>query len=134
MKITLVQPLTQPVRSVMMMIMMIMMMNCFRGMIDRRKVFSLYSVGTNVRDSQHRKSLTRQKKIWTCAEPEFRLCWRKLCSSDNHYTTAPQSFIWCFIWIITWIFSYYMFLCTVIRCFITHFTLYTSKSNNKSKE
>ena len=23
-----------------------------------------------------------------CAQPEFRLCWLNLCSSDNHYTTA----------------------------------------------
>ena len=31
-------------------------------------------------------------RIWTCAEREFRLCWMKLCSSDNHYTTtcAPK--------------------------------------------
>ena len=28
-------------------------------------------------------------RIWTCAEPEFRLSLMKLCSSDNHYTTAP---------------------------------------------
>ena len=25
---------------------------------------------------------------WTSAEPEFRLSWMKLCSSDNHYTIA----------------------------------------------
>ena len=24
--------------------------------------------------------------IWTCTEPKFRLCWMKLCSSDNCYT------------------------------------------------
>ena len=30
-------------------------------------------------------------RISTSAEPEFRLCWRKLCSSDSHYTTAPQT-------------------------------------------
>ena len=24
-------------------------------------------------------------RVWTCAEPEFRLSWMKLCSSDNHY-------------------------------------------------
>ena len=29
-------------------------------------------------------------RIWTCAEPEFRLWWMKLCSSDNHYTTANR--------------------------------------------
>ena len=28
-------------------------------------------------------------RIWTCAEPEFRLCWMELCSSGNHYNTAP---------------------------------------------
>ena len=27
-----------------------------------------------------------ESRIWTCAEPEFRLCRMKLCSSDNHYT------------------------------------------------
>ena len=29
-------------------------------------------------------------KIWTCAEPEFRLWWMKLCSSNNNYTTKPR--------------------------------------------
>ena len=29
-------------------------------------------------------------RIWTYAEPEFRLCWMKLCSRDNYDTTAPQ--------------------------------------------
>ena len=29
-------------------------------------------------------------RIWTCAEPEFRLSWIKLCGSNSHYTTAPQ--------------------------------------------
>ena len=28
-------------------------------------------------------------RVWTCAEPEFRLSWMKLCSSDKHYNTAP---------------------------------------------
>ena len=28
--------------------------------------------------------------IWTCAEPESRLCWMKLWSSDNHYITVPH--------------------------------------------
>ena len=25
-------------------------------------------------------------KIWTCAETEFKIRWKKLCSSDNRYT------------------------------------------------
>ena len=27
-------------------------------------------------------------RVWTCAEPEFRLSWIKLCSSDNHYRVS----------------------------------------------
>ena len=29
-------------------------------------------------------------RIWNYAEPDFRISWMKLCSSNNHYTTAPQ--------------------------------------------
>ena len=28
-------------------------------------------------------------RVWACTESEFRFCWTKLGSSDNHYTTAP---------------------------------------------
>ena len=31
-----------------------------------------------------------ESRVWTCAEPEFRLSWIKFCSSNKHYTTAPQ--------------------------------------------
>ena len=55
--------------------MMMIMMNCYcAGMVDRRKAFSLIS----------------SRDHWTCAEPEFRLCRMKLCSSHNHYATAPR--------------------------------------------
>ena len=30
-------------------------------------------------------------RVWTCPEPEFKLSWMKLCSSDNNYSTVPQS-------------------------------------------
>ena len=58
--------------------MMIMMMknNYFCGMIDRRKAFSLVSCRDHFQMSA--------SWVWTCAEPEFRLSWMKLCSSDNH--------------------------------------------------
>lgn len=29
-------------------------------------------------------------RIWICAEFEIRVCWIKLCWSNNHYTTASQ--------------------------------------------
>ena len=32
-------------------------------------------------------------RFWICAEPEFRLHWKKLCSSDNHHTTTPQKIL-----------------------------------------
>ena len=66
----------------------LMMMNCFCGMVDRRKAFSLISNRYHCldqRSSSSRISDTPQAGF----EPELRLYWMKLCSSDNHYTTAP---------------------------------------------
>ena len=57
---------------------------------DERRL-ALFPAGTTVRDPRHRESPTRACRIWACAEPEFRLRWVKLCSSDNHYTTALVS-------------------------------------------
>ena len=70
----------------------IMMMNCFCGMVDRRKAFSLiFSWDHCQRSSPSRISDTPQAMVWTYREePEFRLIWMKLHSSDNHYTTAPH--------------------------------------------
>ena len=68
--------------------MCLMMMNCFCGMVDRRKAFSLISNRYHCldqRSSSSRISDTPQAGF----EPELRLYWMKLCSSDNHYTTAP---------------------------------------------
>ena len=62
--------------------MMMMMMNCFCGMVDQRKAFSFIS-------SQDLCQKISSPSIWICTEPEFRLWWMKLCSSDNHNTTAP---------------------------------------------
>ena len=44
------------------------------------KGVALFPAGTIFRDPHEQDS--------TCAEPEFRLWWMKLCSSDNHYTTT----------------------------------------------
>ena len=59
-----------------------MIMNCFCGMVDQRKAFSFIS-------SQDLCQKISSPSIWTCTEPEFRFWWMKLCSSDNHNTTAP---------------------------------------------
>ena len=60
---------------------------------DERRL-ALFPAGTTARDPDHRESLTRREQgLRTCAEPEFRLSWVKLCSSDNHYTTAPSSVV-----------------------------------------
>ena len=45
------------------MMMMMMMMNCFCGMVDRRKAFlALFPAGTTVRDPHHLESLTRREQ------------------------------------------------------------------------
>ena len=54
-----------------------------------KRCLALFPAGIIVRDPHHRESPTRRKQVWTCAEPEFRLSWMKLCNSDNHHTTAP---------------------------------------------
>ena len=57
---------------------------------DERRL-ALFPAETIVRDPHHRESLTRRGQgFWTCAEPEFRLSWMKLCNRDNHYTTASN--------------------------------------------
>ena len=65
----------------------VMMMDCFCGMVDRRKALS--------RDYCQRFSLSpnawqAMRGIWTCAKTEFKLCWMKLCSSNKHYNTAQR--------------------------------------------
>ena len=63
-------------------------MNCFCGMIDRPKTFSLISSRDHsqiltIANLQHAAS-----RVWTCTEPEFRLSLIKFCSSDSYYTTS----------------------------------------------
>ena len=67
------------------------MVNCFRGMFDRRKTFSLTSSRNRCQKSSPSRIFnTLGAGILTCEEPLLKLCWMKMCSSDNHYTTAPQ--------------------------------------------
>ena len=62
---------------------MMKMMNCFCGMVDRRKALSLISSRDHCqRFSPSRISDTPRARF----EPAQN---QKLCSSDNHYTTAP---------------------------------------------
>ena len=68
-----------------------MMMNCLCGMVDRRKAFSLISSRDYLSKILTIENLRHAlSSVWTCAEPEFKLSWMRLCSSDNQYTTAPQ--------------------------------------------
>ena len=71
----------------MIMMMMMMMMNSFCGMFDRRKTFSLISSRHHCHEILTIADLRNvASRIWTCAEPEFTLCWMNLSCSDNHYT------------------------------------------------
>ena len=60
-----------------------MMMNCFCGIIDRRKAFSLISSRDHCQRSSPLRISDMPSRVWTCAEPEFRLSWMKLCSSES---------------------------------------------------
>ena len=41
-----------------------MMMNCFCGIVDRKRRLTLFPAGTIVRDPQHRESLARHDQGW----------------------------------------------------------------------
>ena len=62
-------------------------------LIDERRL-ALFPAGTIVRDPQHREILTRREQGLSLRRAsEFRPWWMRLCSSDNHYTTA-QLYVW----------------------------------------
>ena len=54
-----------------------------------KRCFALFPPGTIVRDPNNRRYPTCRVQVWE-PESQFRLCWMKLRSSDNQYTTAPQ--------------------------------------------
>ena len=57
------------------------------------RLLALFAAGTNFRHVASR--------VWTCAEPEFRLIWVKLCDTDNHNTTATSPKIRTLTWLST---------------------------------
>ena len=60
-------------------------MICFCGMVDRRKTFTPYFLPGPLSDIITIANLWHvASRVRTCAESEFRLCWMKLCSTDNH--------------------------------------------------
>ena len=78
-----------------------MMMNCFCGMVDRRKAFSLISSRDHCqRSSPSRISLWHAgSRVWTCAEPEFRLCRMKMnewwfCRINGSFALIAFSLSW----------------------------------------
>ena len=60
-----------------------MMMTCYGWSTKGVALFPLSEILT-IANFRHAAS-----RFWTCAKPEFKLWWMKLCSTDNHYTTAP---------------------------------------------
>ena len=72
----------------MMMMMMIMMtMIYFLGMVDWRKTLNVFfSQNDCCRVLSIANLRHTTKRIFPCAEPEFRFCWMKLYSSDNRHT------------------------------------------------
>ena len=81
-----------PCPIVWLMMMMVVMMICFCGMVDQRKLLSLFSS----RD-YYQRFLPSQPPVhfeldWSCTEPESRLRWVQLWISDNHYTDTYKTF------------------------------------------
>ena len=71
--------------------MKMMKMNCFCGMVDRRKALPYFQLEPLPVILTIARLQLATIWIWTCAEPELRLLWMKFCSSGNHYPTAPDS-------------------------------------------
>ena len=70
---------------------MMKMMNCFCGLVDRRKALLRYFQPGPLSETLTIGNLRQAaSRVRACAESEFRLSRIKLCSSDNHYTTAPH--------------------------------------------
>ena len=66
----------------------------FMVWLTNERHLAFFPVGSIVSDLHHCESWNLRhaaSRTWTCAEPEFRLSWMKLCSSDNHYTALSVS-------------------------------------------
>ena len=77
-------------------VLQVLIMNCFCGMVNRQKAFSLIS-------SRERCQSSSPSQIYDTPRAGFApaqnlLSWMKLCNIDNHYTTVPHAlfFIHCF--------------------------------------
>ena len=67
---------------------MMMKINRFCGMVEQRDAFSLILSREHcLRSSPSRISDTPQTGLEPA--PKFRICWMKLCSSDNHCIVEP---------------------------------------------
>ena len=63
------------------------MRNCFCGMVEQRRAFWFYFQPRSLSEILTIANLWHAtSRIWTCTESEFRLCWIKLCISDNQYS------------------------------------------------
>ena len=106
----------------MMMSMMMMMVNCFSGMVDRRKAFNLISSRDHCqRSSPLRISDTPRTGFEPAQNLSSGLClWMKMCSSDNHYKTAlPNLFLTSYLMCI-WILKKYRYSSSTKDLFWTY--------------
>ena len=60
----------------------------FAEWLTDERHLALLPAETIVRDSHHRKSRKLRKQDLNRTEPEFRVHWIKMCSSDNHLVKA----------------------------------------------
>ena len=93
--------------------MMMMKMNFFCGMVDGRKAFSLPSSRNHCQRSSANLRYVASR-FWTCAEPEFRGSWMKLCSSDNNSIFIVHRGFHRFMWWFQWLPLIYEISCAVL--------------------
>ena len=67
---------------------MMMKNELFCSMVDQRMVLPYFQPGPLSEILTIVNLRRAARRIWACAEPEFRLWWMKLCSSDNHYINS----------------------------------------------
>ena len=69
---------------------MMIMMNCVVVWLTDERRLALFPAGTTVRDPHHRESPTRREQGLNLRKTEFRVSSMRLCSIDNHCTTASR--------------------------------------------
>ena len=68
----------------------LLMMNCFCGIVDRRKALTLISSRDNYQSFSPSQTSDTLRAGFELPQNQFRLYWRKLCNSDSYCITCEK--------------------------------------------